>query len=226
MPKAQTVNEVLEQVASDSVTQRENAVALHNYMRENVKFGFNKFFDAGTSDYTLTSGYGHCIPKGHLMLELFQGLGLKAHLHFVVVPKAILKGAIPSSRFWMIPGELSHSFIEVNVDGVWCKIDSYIIDTPLLKGAQAKLAKENLSIGYGVRADSVNIWDGKSDAFSQFDQGLVIEDHGRIDDLDVYFRSKQYRHVVLGMSFNTMFKLMGESGVAPINANIESIRQY
>ena len=54
---------------------------------------------------------------------------------------------------------------------------------------------------------------------------MMIEDHGRVEDLDAYFHDKKYRHVVLGMSFNTMFQYMGEFGVAPMNAYIDKIRQ-
>jgi hypothetical protein len=198
---------------------------LHNYVRDNVKFGFNKYFDATPPDYTLTCGQGHCNPKSRLMVSLFRAAGLESHQHFVVIPKDILKGALPASRYWMIPAELSHSYAEVKVEGTWCVIDSYILDTPLLSGAQDQLAEEGRSLGYGVRTDSVNIWDGQSNAFSQFDQSMMIEDHGRVDDLEAYFRDKMYRNHAFGLRFNTMFKLMGEFGVAPMNAHIERIRQ-
>ncbi len=226
MPKAQTVQEVVDQVVVRAATEREKAIALHDYVRENVKFGFNKYFDASPPDYTLTSGYGFCNPKSRLMVSVFRAAGLKSYQHFVVIPKDILKGAIPATRYWMIPAELSHSYVEVKVEGKWCMTDSFIVDTPLLKGAQARLAQENRSLGYGVRTDSINTWDGQTNAFSQFDQSMMIEDHGRVDDLDAYFRDEKYRHVVLGMSFNTIFRLMGEIGAAPINVNIEKIRQY
>jgi len=54
--------------------------------------------------------------------------------------------------------------------------------------------------------------------------GMMIEDHGRVDDLEAYFRTRRYRHQYLGLRLNTMFKLMGNLGVAPINAHIEGIR--
>ena len=90
------------------------------------------------------------------MVALFRAAGLECYQHFVVISKDILKDAIPPSRYWMIPAELSHSYVEVKVDGKWCAIDSFIVDTPLLKGGQACLAKEGRSLGYGVRPDSVN----------------------------------------------------------------------
>jgi hypothetical protein len=225
MSESQTVQEVVNQIAVKSSTERGRAIALHDYVRENVKFGFNKYFDATPPDYALAYGYGHCNPKSHLMVALFRAAGLESYQHFVVIPKDILKDAIPPSRYWMIPAELSHSYVEVKVEGKWCAIDSFIVDTPLLKGAQARLARENRPLGYGVRSDSINIWDGQSDAFSQFERSLLIEDHGRIDDPETYFNDRRYRHVVLGVRFNTMFRLMGESRVFPMNAHIEKIRQ-
>src|SRR4030065_385261 len=173
MGKIQSVREVLEKIVVGAVTQRENAIALHDYVRENVKFGFNKYFDAATPDYTLSFGQGHCNPKSRLMVVLFRALGLEAYQHFVAIPKDILKGAIPPSQFWMISAELSHSYVEVNIEGNWCEIDSFIVDTPLLKGARARLAKEGGTCGNGVRLNSVNVWDGKGNAFSQFDRSMM-----------------------------------------------------
>jgi transglutaminase-like putative cysteine protease len=225
MSIAKTVRELIQQIVVGNVTEREVAIALHDYVRENVKFGFNKYFDATQPDYTLACGWGHCNPKSRLMVALFRAAGMESYQHFVVIPKDILKGAIPASRYWMIPAELSHSYAEVKVVGVWCELDSYIVDTPLLKGAQARLARENRSLGYGVRLDSVNTWDGQSNAFSQFAQSMMVEDHGRVDDLEAYFRDNRYRNRAFGVSFNTMFKLMGDFGVAAINANIERMRK-
>jgi transglutaminase-like putative cysteine protease len=226
MNKPQSVKEVFEQVVDHNASIRENAIALHDYVREKVKFGFNKYFDASTPDYTLAYGLGHCIPKSRLMVALFNMLGLEAYQHFVAIPKDILKGAIPSSQYWMIGTRISHSFVDVNVEETWCEIDSFIVDTPLLKGGTAKLVSEGRTFGYGVRTGSVNTWDGMSNAFSQFDWDMMLEDHGRVDNPEAFFGNKKYRNVVLGMKFNTIFKLMGEFGVSPINTNIESIRQY
>jgi hypothetical protein len=225
MPMAKTVREVIRQVVVGNVTEREVAIALHDYVRENVRFGFNKYFDATQPDYTLACGWGHCNPKSRLMVALFRAAGMESYQHFVVIPKDILKGAIPASRYWMIPAELSHSYAEVKVVGVWCELDSYIVDTPLLEGARARLARESRSLGYGVRLDSVNTWDGQSNAFSQVGQSMMIEDHGRVDDLEAYFQDERYRNHAFGMSFNAMFKFMGDFGVAAINANIQRMRK-
>jgi hypothetical protein len=224
MSEIKRVQTVVDQVLSGVAAEREKAVALHNYVRDKVKFGFNKYFDATPPEYALSFGYGHCNPKSRLMVALFQIGGFESYQHFVVLPKEILKGAIPPSRYWMIPAELSHSYVEVKVEGSWYAIDSFIVDPPLLSGALTRLEQEGRSLGYGVRVGSINVWDGESDAFSQFDPNMMVEDHGRVEDLDAYFGDKKYRHVFLGLRFNTMFQWMGEAGVAPMNTHIEKIR--
>lgn len=219
------VRSVVEQIVARTTSVRQRAVALHDHVREGVQFGFNRYFDAGEPDYVLACGVGHCNPKSRLMVALFRAAGFESHQHFVVIPKDVLKGAIPVSRYWMIPAELSHSYVEVEVEGTWCRIDSHIVDTPLLEAAQARLLAEGRTLGYGARLNSTNVWDGEGDAFSQFDPDLMLEDHGRVDDLDAYFRSRKYRNHFLGLRFNTMFPLMGDAGVEPMNAHIEGIRK-
>jgi transglutaminase-like putative cysteine protease len=136
MPEAPTITTVVDQVVARTTAEREKAVALHNHVRDRVKFGFNRYFDAGEPDDTLACGVGHCNPKSRLLAALFRAAGLESHMHFVVLPKDILKGALPASRYWMIPAELSHAYVEVQVEGAWVAIDSHIVDTPLLQAAK------------------------------------------------------------------------------------------
>jgi hypothetical protein len=224
MSTAKTVIEIVERFGSATSGEVDKAIALHDYLRENVKFGFNKYLDENQPDYTLSFGYGHCNAKSRLMVVLFRGIGFEAYQHFVVLPKEILRGVFLRSVSWVLPKEISHSYVDVKIDGKWCAIDSFIIDTPYLKAAQVRLAKEGRSLGYGVRSDSVNIWDGKSDAFSQFDRKLMIEDHGRVDNLEAYLRSSKYRTKFMGIRLNSIFRLIGETGVALGNSHLDGIR--
>ncbi len=220
-----SVQDAAREVTMGLATEHEKALDLHDFVRDRVKFGFNKLFDAAQPDYILSCRIGHCNPKSRLMVSLFQACGLEAYQHFVAIPKDILKGAIPPSISWLVPPELSHSYVEVKVEGTWCAIDSYIVDTAFLKAAQAILAKEGRFLGYGVRSDSTNVWDGHSSVFSQFAQGMMVEDHGRVTDLEAYYRSKEYRNQFLGLRLNTVFALLGAFAVAPINSHIEGIRR-
>ena len=221
MTTPETMKDVVHRVAAMSATEREKAIAVHDIVRDLVRFGFTRYCDAAQPDYTLARGVGHCNPKSRLMVALLRDIGLDAHQHFVVIPSDILKGALPRRLGWLLPPELSHSYVDVSVDGRWCAIDSYIVDTALLSAAQARLAREQRSLGYGVRADSINVWDGHGDAFSQLDRNMVIEDHGRIEDLEAYFGTRRYRNRRFGIRLNTMFRI--RTG-APINSHIDRIR--
>jgi hypothetical protein len=219
-----SAKEIVDRVAGGAATEREIAIALHDHVRDHIKFGFNRYFDAGTPEQIMICGTGHCNPKSRLLVALFRQAGLESDLHFVVIPKTILRGAIPASRYWMIPAELSHSYVEARIGGSWVAIDSHIVDTPLLQAALARLRAEGGRMGYGVRTDSTNVWDGQSNAFSQYDPSLVVEDHGRVEDAMVYFRDPRYRNHVMGLRFNTMFRLMGDAGVAGMNRHLDKLR--
>jgi hypothetical protein len=221
------VREAVDGVTAELATEREKAVALHDYVRDNIKFGFNRYFDLSKPNHTIELGIGHCNAKGELMVALFREAGLEAHHHFVVLLKDIIKGVIPLGMRWLIPAELSHCYTEVKVEGSWCKIDSYILDGPLMRAARAKLSKESRIIGYGTHAHSTNHWDGRSDAFSQFDKNIMLEDHGRVDDLQTYYRSDRYRHKVLGVQLNTFFRLLGKAIEVHVNSYMDKLRwQY
>jgi len=190
-------------------TEREKAIALHDYVRDNMKFGFNRFFDLSKPADTLGLGVGHCNPQGELMVALFREADIEAHNHFVVLPREVLRGLVSPDKYWLIPAELSHCYTAVKVDGAWYNIDSYILDQALFKAAKAKLAEENLSIGYGTYVHSKTNWDGASDAFCQFSQDMMIEDHGRFENFDTYFSSGLYRHKIFGVKLNTIFRIIG-----------------
>jgi transglutaminase-like putative cysteine protease len=225
MSMDQTVGSIVERLVADTASEREKAVRLHNYVRDNIKFGFTKYFDAVSPDYILACGIGHCNQKSALMVALFRTAGLESHQHFIAMRKDILKGSVPGHQYWIIPAEVSHSYVEVKVEGAWSEIDSHIVDTPLLKGAQSRLTQENQKFGYGTFLGATNQWDGQGRAFSQYHSDLLVEDHGRVENLEAYFRSKKYRARILGLSFNTLFPLMGRFGAPAVNSQFEKVRK-
>lgn len=52
----------------------------------------------------------------------------------------------------------------------------------------------------------------------------MTEDHGRVDDLDAYFRTAKYRNQVFGLRFNSVFKLMGDYLFPAVNGHVDGIR--
>lgn len=66
------VREAAERITAELATEREKTIALHDYVRDNIKFGFNRYFDLSKPNHTLELSIGHCNPKGELMVALFQ----------------------------------------------------------------------------------------------------------------------------------------------------------
>ena len=219
------ISELAQRITDKFSTEREKAVALHDYVRDNIKFGFNRYFDLSTPDNTLDLGMGHCNPKGWLMTALFRETNIEAHNHFVVLPKELVKDAVSPNRYWLIPSQLSHCYTEVKVEGAWYNIDSYVLDGPLFKAARAKLSEEGRTIGYGTHIRSTIDWDGKSDAFSQFDKDMMIEDHGRVDSLETYYGSDRYHNKVFGIRLNTLFRIMGKSMETRSKLYLDNLRE-
>jgi hypothetical protein len=54
---------------------------------------------------------------------------------------------------------------------------------------------------------------------------MMIEDHGRIDDLETYCRSDRYRHRIFGMKLNTLFKIIGRGVEARSKAYLDNLRE-
>lgn len=219
------LRKLTKQLTENLSTEREKAVVLHDYVRDNIMFGFNRYFDLSTPTITLDLKVGHCNPQSELLVALFREANIEAHNHIVVLPKNLLKGAVSPNRYWLIPNQLSHGYTEVKVDKTWYKIDSYILDRPLFKAIQAKLFKENLNIGYGSYINSENNWDGASDAFCQFDIDQMIEDHGRVDNFDTYCRSDLYRHKVFGVKLNTLFRIIGKKMEVRSQLHLNRLRE-
>jgi transglutaminase-like putative cysteine protease len=224
-----TISEKVAQITAGHESEREKAVALHNYVCEEVKFGFTKYFDEATPEYTLNCGIGHCNPKTELMVAFFREAGFEAHQHFCTLPMVVASGINPSFIEWFMEWsnpEVSHSYTEVKVEGNWYSIDSYIVDTPLLKSSLAKLSEEDKSFGYFTRKGATNKWDGQSDSFSQYSKDLMIEDHGRVENPETYYESEKYRNKTFGcIRWNTMNMLMFGGSVALANSGFEELRK-
>jgi hypothetical protein len=221
------VREAVRGVTAELATGLEKAIALHDYVRDTIKFGFNRYFDMSKPNDTLKLRIGHCNPKAELMVALFREAGLESHHHFVVLPRGIIREVIPPGMRWLIPTELSHCYTEVKVEGTWRNIDSYVLDGALLTAARRRLSEEGRPFGYGTYARSTNHWDGRSDAFSQFDKDMMLEDHGRVDDLRTYYRSDRYRNKVFRVQLNTFFRFFGKAIEVHANSYMDKLRsQY
>lgn len=167
-----TIKELASQLTWGLGTDKEKAVAIHNWVRDNIMFGWTKSFWCDSATDVLKAKMGFCNTKSTLFIALLRCSGIPARQMFVTIHRDILKGIVTPRTDY-----LDHSYCQVYLEGKWVNTDSYILDSKLFEVAQSKLASEIISIGYGTILGGSNKWDGEHDSFSQF-----LND-GRVDYL-------------------------------------------
>lgn len=191
-------------ITRDARTERERAVAVHDFVRDRVRYGFTARFDEASPAETLASGVGHCNAQARLFVELARAAGLEARYHFVTLSGEVLRGVLASP-----PATISHGYAEVKVDGRWLSVDSYVVDPALAAGAAERLAREGRQAGYGFRLGGRSTWDGASDSFGQRgDPSTVLEDHGSFESPEAFFASDRFLHRLGPVNFSTVMSLV------------------
>lgn len=161
------------------------AVRIHNFVRDDVRFGWTWRFYAMRASEVLDAGVGYCNTKATLFIALLRGAGIPARQRFVTINAALLK------PFLSLPQPVvDHSYTEVHLNGAWHAVDSYVPDRALYAKARERLGREGLTMGYGVHADGVNEWSGDGDAFAQFvrsDASIGAADYGLFADTAAFY---------------------------------------
>lgn len=156
--------------------EREKAVAIFNFVRDEVAFGFTGRFDNATPDETLVSRRGHCNPQGALFASMCNAVGVSARQRFVAIGSDVLRGVLDG----FTPPRLLHSYVEVDIDGCTRRLDAYIVGTQLFDAALQRLQDEHEVAGYGISSNGTIEWNGTSDAFVQM-TGTPLQDYGPYD---------------------------------------------
>lgn len=123
---------------------------IFNYVRDDIEFAFLKEADDLTATQVLEYGKGQCNNKSILFHTLLKSAGLKSRIHFSSIKKEIHFGLFRGLVYKLMPNEISHSWVEVKIDGGWIVIDNYINDLKFYKGGKRKLQSEGRLTGYSV----------------------------------------------------------------------------
>ncbi len=175
------------------VSPLEKIESIFYYVRDQIKFGFPPIWDEVKASETIYHGLGYCNTKATLFVALSRAVGIPARLHFGLIDLRIMHGIMPAVFFPFLPKLGGHSWVEVQLDGTWRAIDSYINDKPLYGQALQRLQKSERPLGY-----SIALLDGKSSCDFNFGElgfvhmGAVRVDHGTWDDAADYFASDKY----------------------------------
>jgi transglutaminase-like putative cysteine protease len=179
-----------------AANDRAKIARLFSYVRDDIKFRFPKNGDLVKASEVIRSSSGQCNTKGTLFLALCRAAGIRARIHFSLIDKAIQRGLFTGVAYWLMPLKISHSWIEVEIDGRWRRIDAYINDRPLQERAVSELNCRGWRTGFSValprQGQPAIDLDLDSESFSQM--AAVSDDHGTYDDPAEYYASDRYRN--------------------------------
>lgn len=142
---------------------------------------------------TLQYKVGYCNTKTTLFHALCKAAGIPSRIHTGMIAIEIMRGIIPGVLFAFLPGTGGHSWIEVEINGAWQAIDSYINDQSFYEKA-----RQHLHVSGQMTSFSVSEAKGSSSCAFNFGEtgfvhlGAVVEDHGTWDDFADYMASGQY----------------------------------
>ena len=183
-------------------TEREKAVALHNFV-QNLPFGCVAEYSDFTADAVLKHGAGDCFTKGLLFVAMLRCAGIPARLRFASLPVHFLRGIIEPEE-----ASIMHAMAELLIDNRWIVTDSYVPDPLLFAAARKKLNFENRPLGYGIHIAGAQIWQGLKDASAQCVESdpssLPIVDWGVSHDPETFYADPS--HTKLRRSFASRMK--------------------
>ncbi|WP_299692188.1 transglutaminase-like domain-containing protein [uncultured Tateyamaria sp.] len=226
MPKelADTDHPLVQATASrltqSAKTDRQKLRRLFLFVRDDIAFGFPTKGDLVPASETIKTRVGQCNTKATLLLALCRASGLRARIHFSLISKDIQRGFFTGIPYWLIPKEISHAWIEVEIDGTWRRIDSFINDTPLHQAAVRALARHGWNVGFslalnnGQASADLNI---DAEAFEQM--AAVTDNHGVWDEPADYYASALYKNRP-GLLRLLAYRLF----IGSVNRRIEALR--
>jgi Transglutaminase-like superfamily len=186
---APAIVDATKRVIANALSERERAVHIHDFVRDEIKFGWaTGFYDQRASE-VLAARIGYCNTKSTPFVAMLRAAGIEAQQRFMNIDAAIVRDFLdPGTRY------VDHSYTEIKIDGRWLKVDSYVVDRPLAEAARARLQREGKLVGYGVHRNGTSDWDGTKDAFSQFVNdgsypNLTTKDFGVYADVHAFYAS-------------------------------------
>ena len=207
------------ELINPAASREENLRSIFMYLRDDIRFGFPPVWDKVRASETIRLGIGYCNTKATLFNALCKVAGIPSRIHTGLIDVKILRGIFPAYVFSIMPGAGGHSWTEVEVNGEWKPVDSYINDLQFYNTALKLLQSTGRKTGYSLSLE-------KGPVSSEFNfgekgfvhMGAVVADHGVWDDFSDYMASDKYLNLK-GVRL-MVFKSLMRTG----NRNIMRIR--
>ena len=187
------VQQTARTLTADVSDTREKLARIFHFVRDEIVFGFPPEGDFVKASQTIERGYGQCNTKGTLILALCQVAGIPARLHYSRISKEIQHGFFLGLFYALMPREVTHAWLEVEIDRRWIPVDTYINDLTLHNAAVRKLKHTGWDTGFSVSCvagePSAEL-DLSNTQFSQM--GAVVGDDGTWDEPAGFFNRPDY----------------------------------
>lgn len=214
------VRDTASRIVGSADDATEKFTRLLSYVREDIKFGFPRDGDLTKASETIRLGLGQCNTKATLLLALCKATGIPARMHFSLISKEIQRGFFRGLAYRLMPSEISHSWLEIEIDGEWQRTDSFINDSELQVSSERELQRRGWKTGFSVALSSSGEDCGACPAVGTFQQmAAVTDDHGVYDEPAEYFQSELYENRPGPIKL-----LLYRLSVAAINRRVEALR--
>ncbi|MEO9824609.1 MAG: transglutaminase domain-containing protein [Paracoccaceae bacterium] len=155
-------------------TDREKLERLFLFVRDEIAFGFPKKGDLVPSSETIQTGMAQCNTKATLLLALFRASAIPARIHFSLIIKDIQRGFFSGIAYWLMPQDISHSWMEVEIERGW---------------------RRGWNVGFSLALSNCHASADLSIDKEAFEQMAVVTgDHGVWDDPSDYCASPLYQN--------------------------------
>ncbi|MBG53067.1 MAG: hypothetical protein CML99_11730 [Rhodobiaceae bacterium] len=214
------VRSTASRIVGDADNEKEKFDRLLSYVRDDIKFGFPTRGDLTKASETIRLGLGQCNTKATLLLALCKATGIPARIHFSLISKEIQRGFFTGLAYRLMPREISHSWLEIKIDGEWKRTDGFINDAQLQISSERELQQRGWTTGFSLALASPGQDCGTCSTFGTFQQmAAVTDDHGVYDEPADYFQTALYENRPGPIKL-----LLYRICVAAINRRVEAMR--
>ncbi len=189
------VRDTAERLVGGEASLRGKLEKLFYYVRDEIRFGFPEDGDLVKASDTIRLGMGQCNTKGVLFLALCKAVGIPARIHFSLIKKEIQRGLFTGIGYALMPSLLSHSWIEVKIDGTWRRLDSFINDKAFYIAGRNALSEKGWDTGYSISCSGGEAsadFNIEEEKFVQMD--AVVKDQGVWRDPSDYYGTDKYKN--------------------------------
>jgi transglutaminase-like putative cysteine protease len=209
-----------EEITRGAESARSAAVRIHDWVRDQISFGIPPAFYETSATESLDVRVGYCNTKVTLFNALLRARAIPSRIRVMDLSAQVLNGLIDPGTLYV-----DHALTEVFLDERWIRVDSYVVDKPLVAAATKKLVTSGRRAGFGIHLDGSPAWDGRKDNFIQYMgnasiPAYVLKDHGLFVDIADF-----YQKVQIARNRKTLISgLAIRFGSTTINRQIQRIR--